>query len=89
MLINLDIAIIGIIDVLVVLLLTGYVSLCERRVLAIVQIRIGPALCLFGLLTPVTDGLKLFLKFIVFVGQVEVVSLVAYVFVAFAVLFVA
>lgn len=76
MLFNLDLIIIFIIDILVVLILTGYVSLCERRVLAIVQLRIGPALCLFGLLTPITDGVKLFLKFVLFVVHFDIFYLI-------------
>lgn len=73
---NLDIIIILIIDILVVLILTGFVSLCERRVLALVQIRIGPALFLFGILTPITDGVKLFVKFVIFVISFEIIYLV-------------
>lgn len=73
---NLDIIIILIIDILVVLILTGFVSLCERRVLALVQIRIGPALFLFGILTPITDGIKLFVKFVIFVISFEIIYLV-------------
>lgn len=74
--INLDIIIILIIDILVVLVLTGFVSLCERRILALVQIRIGPALFLFGILTPITDGIKLFVKFVVFVISFEIIYLI-------------
>jgi len=36
-----------------------------------VQLRIGPALFLFGLLTPITDGVKLFIKFVLFVVNVD------------------
>lgn len=73
---NIDIIIIIIIDILVVLVLTGFVSLCERRILALVQIRIGPALCFFGILTPITDGIKLFIKFIIFVISFEIIYLI-------------
>jgi len=59
--------------IVVVLVLTGYVSLCERRILALIQIRIGPGLVFFGLLTPLSDGIKLFLKFCVFVLGFDVV----------------
>lgn len=86
---NLDLGVIMIIDILVVLLLTGFVSLCERRILAIVQIRIGPALFLFGLLTPVTDGIKLFLKFVLFVAHIEIVHLVGSVVIGAMVIFIA
>lgn len=81
MLLFLDICVILIIIILVVLILTGFVSLCERRILAIVQIRIGPALFLFGLLTPITDGLKLFLKFVVFVISFDILYLIGAMFV--------
>lgn len=76
MLLYLDIFVIILIIILVILILSGFVSLCERRILAIVQMRIGPALFLFGLLTPITDGLKLFLKFALFVVSVELVYLI-------------
>lgn len=79
MLVILDIVVILIIVILVVLVLTGYVSLCERRILAIVQVRIGPALFLFGILTPITDGVKLFLKFVLFVVGVDGFYLVMFV----------
>nr|DAC80429.1 TPA_asm: NADH dehyrogenase 1 [Leishmania enriettii] len=72
---NIDIIIIIIINILVVLVLTGFVSLCERRILALVQIRVGPALFLFGILTPLTDGIKLFIKFIIFVISFESIYL--------------
>lgn len=73
---NLDIIVILIVDILVVLVLTGFVSLCERRILALVQIRIGPALFLFGILTPITDGVKLFIKFVIFVISFEIIYLI-------------
>nr|DAC80477.1 TPA_asm: NADH dehyrogenase 1 [Leishmania pifanoi] len=74
---NIDIIIIIIINILVVLVLTGFVSLCERRILALVQIRVGPALCFFGLLTPISDGVKLFIKFIIFVISFEIFYLIS------------
>lgn len=88
MLLSLDLIIIILIDILVILILTGYVSLCERRVLAIVQLRVGPALCLFGLLTPITDGLKLFLKYVIFVVSFDIIYLIgAMVICAFCIFF--
>nr|AAF26927.1 NADH dehydrogenase subunit 1 [Phytomonas serpens] len=62
-----DLFIVILIIILVVLILCGHTTLCERRILAIVQLRIGPALFFFGILTPITDGIKLFLKFTLFV----------------------
>jgi NADH:ubiquinone oxidoreductase subunit H len=58
--------------VLVILILCGYLSLCERKFLAILQMRIGPGLFFFGLLTPITDGLKLFLKFALFIINLDI-----------------
>lgn len=81
MLLNLDLCVIFLIDILVILILTGYVSLCERRILAIVQLRIGPALCLFGILTPITDGVKLFLKFVLFVVSFDMFYLIGAMFI--------
>nr|AIL54355.1 NADH dehydrogenase subunit 1 [Angomonas deanei] len=65
---------------MVVLVMNGYVSLCERRVLAIVQIRVGPALFLFGILTPITDGVKLFVKFVVFVVSFDIFYFICFMF---------
>ena len=53
------------------MVLCGFYSLCERKVLAVVQLRVGPGLFLFGILTPITDGVKLFIKFIVFTLQFD------------------
>lgn len=75
LLIHLDIFFVVIIFILVLLVLSGFVSLCERRILALVQLRIGPALFLFGLLTPITDGIKLFIKFTLFVVSFESIYL--------------
>lgn len=47
---------------LCITLLCGYLSLCERKVLAIVHLRIGPGLFLFGMLAPLMDGVKLMFK---------------------------
>lgn len=72
MLFNLDVCIVILIIVLVLIVLSGFFSLAERKVMAIVQTRIGPALFLFGLLTPITDGIKLFIKFVLFVVSVDI-----------------
>lgn len=85
---NIDVIIIIVIDILVVLVLTGFVSLCERRILALVQIRIGPSLCFFGLLTPITDGIKLFVKFIIFVISFEIIYLIGAVLIAACCIFI-
>lgn len=64
-----------IIYMLIILILCGYLSLCERKFLAIVQFRIGPGLFLLGFLTPITDGLKLFLKFALFLVSTDLLYL--------------
>jgi NADH:ubiquinone oxidoreductase subunit H len=68
----LDIIIISFIFIVVLMVLCGVFSLCERKILALVQLRIGPGLFLFGILTPITDGIKLFLKFILFIISFDI-----------------
>src|SRR5271156_6089163 len=49
--------------ILPVLLSVAYLTLLERKILASIQRRRGPSLIgFFGLLQPLADGLKLFLK---------------------------
>jgi len=67
----LDMFFIGFIYMLIVMILCGYLSLCERKLLALLQMRIGPGLFFFGILTPITDGLKLFLKFTMFLVSMD------------------
>lgn len=69
----LDILIISLIFIIVLMVLSGVFSLCERKILALVQLRIGPALFLFGILTPITDGIKLFLKFLLFIISFDII----------------
>ena len=59
----LDISFIIIITILIFSILCGVFSLCERKLFALFQLRIGPSLFMFGLLTPINDGIKLLLKF--------------------------
>lgn len=66
-----DLLLLILIIVIVLMVLCGFYSLCERKVLAVVQLRVGPGLFLFGILTPITDGIKLFIKFIVFTLQFD------------------
>lgn len=72
----LDIIIIILIFIIVFMVLSGVFSLCERKILAIFQLRIGPALFLFGIITPITDGVKLFIKFILFIISIDILYLV-------------
>lgn len=88
MLLFLDICIIILVFILIILVLSGFTSLCERRILAIVQLRIGPALFLFGLLTPITDGIKLFIKFVIFVVHIDNIYLISSMFIVCYVIFI-
>ena len=59
--------------VLVVLIISGWLSLVERKVLAHVGVRVGPGVCgVVGVLTPVCDGLKLALCGVVWVVGLEI-----------------
>lgn len=66
-----DIFLCIILYILVILILCGYLSLCERKFLAVLQMRVGPGLFFFGVLTPITDGLKLFIKFTLFIINLD------------------
>lgn len=54
---------------------SGFISLLDRKVMAMTQNRIGPALFLFGLCTPIFDGVKLVLKFGLLILNVEILYL--------------
>lgn len=43
---------------------SGFCSILERKMLALIHLRIGPGIMLFWLLLPLVDGLKLFFKFL-------------------------
>lgn len=75
MFIILDILIIIIIIVIVFMVYSGFISLLDRKVMAMTQNRIGPALFLFGLCTPIFDGIKLVLKFGLIILNVEILYL--------------
>jgi len=53
------------------MILCGFFSLCERKILALFQLRIGPGLFLNGVLTPITDGIKLLFKNILLIISVD------------------
>lgn len=72
-----DILFIIIIFILIISVLCGFLSLCERKFNAILHLRIGPSLFCFGLLTPITDGLKLMFKYFLVVMSIDVISLFA------------
>jgi NADH:ubiquinone oxidoreductase subunit H len=51
--------------------LLGFLSLVERKLFALCHLRCGPNFLMFGFLTPLFDGVKLFLKFFFFVFCVD------------------
>lgn len=59
----LDILLICIIVVVVFMVYSGLISLLDRKIMAMTQNRVGPGLFLFGICTPIFDGVKLILKF--------------------------
>lgn len=61
--------------IIVFMILCGYFSLCERKVMAAFQLRIGPGLFLAGILTPITDGIKLIFKNALLIVSVDFVYL--------------
>ena len=49
---------------IIILTVAAYLSLFERKLIGIIQLRRGPSYCgVFGLLQPLADGLKLFFKY--------------------------
>lgn len=75
MFIVLDMLIIIIIIIIVFMVYSGFISLLDRKVMAMTQNRIGPALFLFGLCTPIFDGVKLILKFGLLILNVDLLYL--------------
>jgi NADH-quinone oxidoreductase subunit H len=58
------------------MILCGYYSLAERKIMASVQLRIGPGLFFSGILTPITDGLKLFFKNALLIISIDFIYLI-------------
>ena len=52
----------SVVVILPLLIVIAYFTLFERYLLATFQFRVGPDLWLMGLLQPIIDGVKLFLK---------------------------
>lgn len=72
MFIIIDILIIIIIIIIVFMVYSGFISLLDRKIMAVTQNRIGPGLFLFGLCTPIFDGIKLILKFGLLILNIEI-----------------
>eukprot|EP01137_Pigoraptor_chileana_P012253 Opistho-2@64436 len=70
-----DIFLVLIIVVIVFMIYSGFISLLDRKVMAMTQNRVGPALFLFGLCTPIFDGVKLILKFGLIVLNIDLLYL--------------
>jgi NADH-quinone oxidoreductase subunit H len=51
--------------------LLGFLSLFERKLFALCHLRVGPNYIFLGLLTPIFDGIKLFLKFCCFIFYLD------------------
>lgn len=83
----LDLYIIVLLHCVCIMLLCGYYSLCERKILAIFQMRTGPCLFFFGILTPINDGIKLLCKFVVFIVSYDVVYLIGCLLMVFICIF--
>ena len=58
------------------MILCGYYSLCERKVLAAFQLRVGPGLFIAGILTPITDGIKLLFKNALLIVSIDFLYLI-------------
>jgi NADH-quinone oxidoreductase subunit H len=66
------------------MVLIGYLSLIERKILALVHLRVGPSICFYyGLLTPIADGLKLIFKNLTLVLGFEIFSFIVVCFLTF------
>lgn len=75
MFIILDLLLVIIIIIIVFMVFSGFISLLDRKVMAMTQNRIGPGLFLFGICTPIFDGVKLVLKFGLIILNVELLYL--------------
>ena len=75
MFIILDILLVLVIVIVVFMVYSGFISLLDRKVMAMTQNRVGPALFLFGLCTPIFDGVKLILKFGLIVLNIDLLYL--------------
>lgn len=74
MLVFIDYIVLILVFIIVVSVLCGFFSLCERKITAVVQIRSGPSLFCFGIMTPLTDGLKLFFKYMLLIMSFDTVA---------------
>lgn len=54
------------------MVLSGIISLIDRKIMASMQLRLGPSIFAYGLLTPIFDGVKLLLKFPLIVLNINI-----------------
>lgn len=79
----LDILITLLIFLILIMIFSGFISLLERKIMATFQNRIGPGLFLFGLFTPIFDGVKLILKFNLIIFNIEIFYLLFFISLSF------
>lgn len=77
----LDFIFLQVIMTLLVSTLCGYLSIIERKVLALYTARIGPGLVLMGILAPLTDGIKLFVKYVTILIGFDVIMFIIGIFI--------
>lgn len=69
------------------MILCGYYSLTERKVMASFQLRIGPGLFIAGILTPITDGIKLLFKNALLIVSIDFIYLLINIFIVMGCMF--
>jgi NADH-quinone oxidoreductase subunit H len=79
----LDILITLLIFLILIMIFSGFISLLERKIMATFQNRVGPGLFLFGLFTPIFDGVKLILKFNLIIFNIEIFYLLFFISLSF------
>lgn len=79
----LDLLITLLIFLLLIMIFSGFISLLERKIMATFQNRVGPGLFLFGLFTPIFDGVKLLLKFNLVIFNIEIFYLLFFISLSF------
>src|ERR1700677_665713 len=72
---NLNIYFIFLIKIICILISVAYFTIAERKIMAAIQRRRGPNVegGIFGILQPLADGLKLFLKEIIIPNRANII----------------